>query len=297
MILLISLSTAGQLAVSGLVVGCIYALVALGFNVIFNATDILNFAQGEFLLLGGFAFYTGTITLHLPLITGALFSIAVVAIVGAITQLVVVRFARGEGLMGAGAALIGVSFLAVAIMSWIWGVNPLPVREFTPGKPFFVGQVAITRQQVWIVAITILVIICFHLFFQRTNIGIAMRAASLNPSAARGVGISVERMALWAFVLGSALAAIGGILITPTTGVLASGGFVLTLKGFTAAILGGIGNPIGAIVGGLALGLIESLSVGFISSGYQQAVPMLLLILILMVRPGGILGVGLSARA
>lgn len=293
-ILAVSTVTLEQLAVSGLVIGCIYALAGLGFNAIFNATGIINFAQGDFLVLGGFFFYAGSATFHLPLIPAVLFSLVIVSAIGAFVQLAIVRPGRGSGHIGRGASLIGVSLLVTAVTADVWGVNPLPVREFTPGKPYFLGEVVITRQQVWIVGVTLVVVIALQLFFQRTTAGIAMRAASLNPDAARGVGVSVQRMALFAFILAAALGSIGGILITPLTSVSYNTGFALTIKGFTAAILGGLGSMYGAVVGGVTLGLIESLSAAYITSGYQQAVPMAVLILVFLLRPGGILGTSVS---
>lgn len=290
----IPFGTLGQLAVSGVAVGCVYALVALGFNAIFNATGIVNFAQGNLVLWGGFLFYAGTQTMKLPLVASALIALAGVALIGAVVQLGVVRPARGTGHIGRGASLIGVALLSEALTAMIWGVDALPVPEFTPGVPFSLGSVVITRQQIWIVAVTVIVVLCLQLFFRRTTAGIAMRAASLNPGAARGVGISVERMALLAFVLAAVLGGIGGILITPLTGVSVIGGFSFTLKGFTAAVLGGLGDMFGAILGGIVLGLIESLSAAFISSGYQPAVSMAVLILAFLLRPGGILGVAVS---
>jgi branched-chain amino acid transport system permease protein len=295
--LAVSLTTVEQLAVTGVVIGCIYALIALGFNVIFNATGLLNFAQGDFLLFGGLLLYATSHTFDLPLVPAILLAVAGVGALGGIVQLGVMRQVRGEGLIGAGTALLGVSFLFTAVASWIWGVDPLPVPEFTPGPAYSVGNVYITRQQVWVVGVTVLVVLLFQLFYQRTRLGIAMRAAALNPGAARGVGISVEWMALLALIIGAALAGVGGVLVTPITGVVVGGGLVFVVKGFTAAILGGLGDSRGAIVGGITLGLVESVSAAFISSGYQEAVPMVVLILVFIIRPGGILGVGLASRA
>lgn len=289
----VSLLTLEQLAVSGVVVGCVYALVALGFNAIFNATGIINFAQGEFVLLGGFLFYAATTSFELPLIPAIMVALAIIAVVGAAIQLAVVRPSRGAGHIGRGASLIGVSLLVVAVTGAIWGVNPLPVREFTPSAPIILGGVVITRQQIWIVGITLVVVLLLQLFFQRTTAGIGMRAASLNPDAARAVGVSVQRMALLAFVLAAVLGGIGGVLLTPLTGVSSTAGLTFTLKGFSAAILGGFGNMTGAVIGGITLGLIESLSAAYITSGYQAAVPLIVLILVFMIRPGGILGVSI----
>lgn len=299
--LAVSWLTVQQLAVTGVVIGCIYAIVALGFNVIFNATGLLNFAQGHFVLLGGFLLFAAARTWDIPLIPAIIVALLLVGAAGAIVHLAVVRLVRAEAgearVIQTGTALLAVAFLITAVASWIWGVDPVPVPEFTPGPPFFLGDVVITRQQTWVVGVTVAVVILFTLFFLRTNLGISMRAAALNPGAARGVGISVERMALLAFVIGCALAGLGGILITPINGVIVGGGLIFVVKAFTAAVLGGLGDPRGAIVGGIVLGVLESVSAAFIASGYQEAVPMVILILVFMLRPGGIMGVGLAARA
>lgn len=296
----VSFLTLKQLAVTGVVVGCIYGLIGLGLTVIFNATGLLNFAQGSFVVLGGFLMYAATQSWGLPLVPAIAVTLVLAGAIGGAVELVVVQLGRtGSGedrLIGSGTALLAVTYLFTAISGWIWGVNPLAVREFTPGPSFHLAGAVITRQQTWVVGVTLVVVVLFALFFQRTSLGIAMRAAALNSDAARGVGISVKRMSLLAFVVGCALAAVGGILVTPITGASSDGGLNFVVYGFTAALLGGLGDPRGAILGGVVLGLIESLSGAFIASDYQTAVPMVVLILVFMVRPGGILGVGLASR-
>ena len=296
----VSLLTVKQLSVSGVVTGCVYGLIALGLSVIFNATGLINFAQGAFVVLGGFLLYNTTQTWGLPLIPAVLITIVMTAALGALVELVVIRLRRGGGgedrLIGSGMALLAVVYLLTAAADWIWGVNPLAVPEFTSGNSFNLAGAVITQQQVWVVGVTIVVVVLFALFFQRTTLGIAMRASALNADAARGVGISVKRMSLIAFALGCGLAVIAGILITPITGTSSGDSLTFVVYGFSAALLGGLGDSRGAIVGGVALGLIESVSGAFISSNWQTALPMVVMILVFLVRPGGILGVGMASR-
>lgn len=296
----VSFLTIKQLAVTGVVVGCIYGLIGLGLTVIFNATGLLNFAQGSFVVLGGYLLYATNQTWGIPLVPAVLVTILLAAVIGGIVEFVVVQVGRtGSGearLIVSGTALLAVTYLFNALFSTIWGPNPVAVPEFSSGLPFNVAGAIITRQQAWIVGITVLLVVGFALFFRRTTLGVAMRAAALNSDAARGVGISVKRMSLLAFVLGCALAAIGGILITPITGASSGDALNYVVYGFTAALLGGLGDARGAILGGILLGLIESISGAFISSDYQTALPMVVLIIVFLARPGGILGVGLASR-
>lgn len=296
----VSFLTLKQLTVTGVVTGCIYGLVGLGLNVIFNATGLLNFAQGSFVVLGGFLLYATTHSWHLPLVPAILLTIVIATAAGMVVELVVVRLGRTGGgeerLIVSGTALLAVTYLFNAISDVVWGQNPLPVPQFTSGNSLHLAGAVITPQQVWVVGVTVAVVALFALFFQRTSLGIAMRAAALNPDAARGVGISVARMSLLAFALGCALAAVGGVLITPITGVSSGDSLNFVVYGFTAALLGGLGDARGAILGGILLGLIEAVSSAYIASDYSTAVPMAVLIIVFMVRPGGILGVGVASR-
>lgn len=287
----VSLATFGQLVASGFIVGCIYALVAIGFNVLYEAMGMLNFAQGEFVVLGGFFFYTAS-QVGLPLVPAIVVALVAVGLVGLAVQVFIISNAGGEGLIGRGVATIGLSLLVIAVSSVIWGVDPLRVREFTSGPPFDLANVIISRQQAWIVGASLLAVAGLHVFFQRTIAGVSMRAASLNPDAARGVGISVSGVYMVAWTLSAIVAGLGGILVTPLTGVAFGMGLVFTLKGIASAILGGMGSMVGAIIGGLLIGMVESLSSLFMSSGWQEVIPMGLLLLVLMIRPKGILGTG-----
>lgn len=286
-----------QLLVTGVSLGCIYGLIALGFNITFNATGIINFAQGNFVIIGGLLFFTLT-SVGLPHIVAAIGAVLGTAILGALSHLLITGQARGEGSIGAGIATLGIALLAAAICVQIWGPEVVAVPVFFEGESIKVIGVAITLQQVLIVATTIIVALALWLFFRMSVTGISMRASSLNADAARGVGVRIKRTAVVAFGLAALLAGIGGVLITPLTGADPSAGaFILTLKGFAAAALGGLGNFQGAILGGLALGMIEVISGAYVGSSWQVAIPMVVLLLVFFIRPGGIKGAIVGHRA
>ena len=292
-----SLEQLGQFVVAGIVAGSIYALVALGFNVIFNSTGVINFAQGEFVMLGGMFYYAATRTAGLPVVAALVVAVAGVALVAAVLEVVVIRRAAQATVLGLVLVTLAAALLAEAGARTIWGVNPLAVPDFTDGPPFDVAGVIVTRQSVWVVTSTLAVMAVLRWFSTRTTTGLAMQAVALNRSAAESVGISVRRMVFASFVLAGVLGGIGAVLITPITKVHYELGLAVGIKGFTAAMLGGLGNMTAAVVGGLTLGLIESIGAGYVPSGLREAIPMSVLMLVLLVRPTGILGTQSVDRA
>ena len=291
-----SLEQLGQFLVAGVVAGSIYALVALGFNVIFNATEIINFAQGEFVMLGGMFYYAATTTAGLPVPVALAVAVASVALVAALLEVTVIRPAAQATVLGLVLVTLAAALLAEAGARSIWGVNPLSVPGFTPGSPFRAGGVTVTRQALWVVGSTLVVMAALRWFSTRTT-GLAMQAVALNREAAETVGISVRRMVFLSFLIAGLLGGIGAVLITPITKVHYELGLSMGIKGFTAAMLGGLGNMPAAVVGGLTLGLIESTSAGYVPSGLREAIPMAVLVAVLLVRPTGILGTGAVDRA
>jgi branched-chain amino acid transport system permease protein len=292
----VSLEQLGQFVVAGIVAGSIYALVALGFNVIFNATEIINFAQGEFVMLGGMFYYAATKSAGLPIVVALLVAVAGVALVAALLEVTVIRPAAQATVLGLVLVTLAAALLAEASARTIWGVNPLSVPNFTPGPPFSAGGVTITRQAVWVVVSTLAVMAALRWFSTRTT-GLAMEAVAVNRDAAETVGISVRRMVFLSFLIAGLLGGIGAVLITPITKVHYELGLSMGIKGFTAAMLGGLGNMPAAVIGGLTLGLVESIAAGYVPSGLREAIPMTVLVLILLVRPTGILGTGAVDRA
>lgn len=285
-----------QYVVSGLTTGAIYALVALGFCIVHNATGIVNFAQGDFLSLGGLMLYLFLSWSGLPLVLAFPLAVATVALVGAMMHRVAIMPARERPLVVLIFITIGASIFMRGVFKQIWGKENLGVPPITPDQPLRLLGATFTPQNIWIVVITIAAILALNWFFWRTIIGKAMRAASVNRRAAALMGIDTDRMQLYSFGLAGLLGALAGVLITPITTASYGVGVMIGLKGFAAAVLGGYGNFVGAIVGGLILGLLESLGAGLISSVYKDVIAFLVLLLVLFALPSGLLGRGEGSR-
>lgn len=289
-----------QFLVSGITVGSIYALIALGFVTIYNVTGIINFAQGEFAVYGAFAAITvfqkvrllsGNMQLELgwPLPLAALFGVVVALLLGLLLYRVGIQPARNASVLSMIIITIGAAFAFRGMALLIWGTDPYRLPAFTKGAPLKIFGAILTRQGVWVIAVTVVLLVLLYLFFNYTLIGKALRACASNPGAARLMGISTRKMALLAFGLSAATTAIAGIVITPTTFMTYDRGLILSLKGFVAAIMGGMSSPVGAVIGGLLLGILESFGAGLISSGYKDAIAFIVLFVVLAIRLGGLL--------
>jgi len=285
-----------QYIISGLTIGAIYALVALGFNIIHNATGIVNFVQCEFVTLGGMMMYTFHTLLRIPLPLSFFLSTATVVFVGALIERGPIRIAKSKAIIVLIFITIGISSTIRGIALLTWGPDNVPIPSFSGEKVIRIFGAAILPQHLWIFAITIGVVIFLQYFFHHTLIGKAMRATAFNRRAASLVGISVNRMILLSFAMSGGLGAVGGIIIAPVTTTSYDTGIMLALKGFAAAILGGYGNSTGAIVGGLILGVLESLGAGLISSKFKNAFAFFILLLVLFFKPAGLLGHGEAER-
>lgn len=280
-----------QFVISGITNGSIYALIGLGFTLIFNSTNIINFAQGEFVMLGGLLAVSFYSVFELPLILAILISVAIVTIVGALFERAVIYPLRRASVIALIIATVGVSMLLKRVAMIVWGREPLALPHFSGDAPIFVKGASILPQNLWILGLTALAVILLQLFYNRTLVGKAMKASAINRTAASLVGINTSNMVLYSFALSAALGGLAGVMIAPIIMTSYASGGMLGLKGFAAAVLGGMGSPLGSVVGGLVLGLLESLSIGFISSGYKDAVAFIILLLVLFFRPGGILGI------
>lgn len=279
-----------QYILSGLTVGCIYALIALGFNIIYNVTEAINFAQGEFAVWGGLAMAVFVQTFDLPLIVSFVIAVAVVSTIGALMNLLTIRPLKSPGVLNMIMVTIAVSIILKGVAMFVFGKDPFALKAFSQGPPLRVFGAYMFRQSVWVLGITLSLVGVLTYFFQRTIVGKAMSACADNPMAAGLVGISVKRMVLVSFILSAALGAIGGVIITPITLMEFDRGPMLALKGFGAAIMGGLGNFYGAVIAGFILGLLESLGTGFISSSYKDAIALIALLLVLFVKPSGLFG-------
>ena len=281
---------------SGLTTGSIYALIALGFCIIHNSTGVVNFTQVDFVTLGGMMMYTFLNMAGLPMAPSFFLAVASVTLVGAVFERLAIRPARSREIIILIFITIGASHLFRGFFKIIWGKSSMAVPPLTSNKPFIILKAAVLPQTVWILIITVVTVVLLHLFFSRTITGKAMRAASFNPKAAALAGINVHRMVMLSFAVAGALGALAGVMIVPISTLTYDVGVMMGLKGFAAAVLGGYGNFYGAIIGGLALGVVEALGAGLVSSTYKDVIAFVILLLMLFARPGGLLGHGETAR-
>ncbi len=278
-----------QYLLSGLTVGSIYALVALGFTIIFNASHVINFAQGEFVMIGGMS-AVSLVALGVPLPLAILLAIAAGVLVGVILEKIAVDSARGASVITLIIITIGASILLRGLASLVWDKNLHALPAFSGDQPIAFLGASLTSQSLWVIGAGGLLVLAMAWFFNRTITGKAMLATSYNPLAASLVGIDTRRVLTLAFGLSAGLGATAGILTAPITLTSYDVGVMLGLKGFAAAVLGGLGSGVGAVVGGLSIGLIEALSSGYISSAYKDVAAFVVLLLVLFFLPGGLFG-------
>lgn len=276
------LNSLPQFVMNGIAIGSIYALIALGFVTIYNVTGIINLAQGEFLMLG--AMISVSLGQWLPLPLAGLVAVLATSAVGAGVYGLTLRPARQSSPTTLIIITIGVSVVLRGAALLIWRADPYRLPPFSEGRPLDLGLFVVTRQTLWIIGITLVAVLLLYLFFNRTMTGRGLRACALNPNAARLMGVPLQRMSTLAFALSAALAAIGGIAIAPVQYAQYDMGLILGLKGFVAAIMGGLTNPAGAIVGGLLLGGLEAITAGAVGAAYKDAIAFVILIAVLLVR-------------
>ncbi len=290
-----------QLLFSGITVGSIYALIALGFVVIYNVTGIINFAQGEFAVLGALIAVTLSqdtpifgravkVTLDLPLPIAIVAAVLIVSVIGILLYELAIRPAKGASVVSLIIITIGASITLRGLALITWSTDPFRLPNFTVGAPLQIFGAFLILQNFWVIGAAAVILMLLFLFFERTMTGKALRACSINRLAARLMGIDINRMAMFSFALSAAIGAIAGIVITPSTFMGYDSGELLGLKGFVAAIMGGMDSAVGAVIGGLALGILEALGAGFISSAYKDAIAFVMLFLILAARLSGLLG-------
>jgi branched-chain amino acid transport system permease protein len=279
-----------QTLVNGLSVGCIYGLIAIGFCVIYNASGIVNFAQGAFVMLGGMVTAALQAKLGLPL--AALAAVTAVAALGAVIERLVVRplWDRNATMFVMILATLAAQIVIERATLIVAGDQPRSLPVFTDLPPIRIGGVSIGFQILWILGVSLVLIGLLALFFQRTLTGRAMRACAINREAAALQGIPVSRMLALSFALSAALGAIAGILLTPTQYTAFNVGTPFAISGFIAAIVGGFGRPFGAFLGGIALGLAQALAVFAFGAALKNVAALSILLIFLFVRPSGILG-------
>ncbi len=285
-----------QYVISGLTIGVIYAMVAIGYNIIYSVTEIINFAQGEFVMLGGLfaTFFVGTI--HLPIAVAFTCAVLATGCVGFAMERFVINRAKNSSVLSLIIITIAVSILLRGGAMLGWGKDPHGLPAFSSGGPIMIAGAAIQTQAIWVIGVSALIVVCLSVFFHRSAYGKAMLACADNPNAARMVGIPVRRMVLLSFILSAAIGAAAGVIITPISMMEYNRGAMLGLKGFGAAVLGGLGNYYGALAAGAILGLAESFCAGYLSSGYKDAVALVLLLLALFFKPEGLFGSSEAAK-
>ncbi len=286
----VSFSDILQYIIMGVQSGCIYALVAMGFNMIYNATGIINFAQGEFVVLGGLLMVSLTMTVELPIPAAFVITTAAVTLAGIAMERFTINPVKNPTVLRLIIITIAVSIIMKGIAMGIWGKNSYFMRHFSGSDPLDLLGATILPQTLWIIGILLLIVAAYIFFFNHTMTGKCMRACAINRDAARLSGINDRRMVMLSFALSAGIGAIAGIIITPIIQMDYGRGALLGIKGFGAAVLGGLGNSMGAIIAGILLGVLEAASAGLISSHYMDAIALFVLLLVLFTRPSGIFG-------
>ncbi|WNX83073.1 branched-chain amino acid ABC transporter permease [Agathobaculum sp. NTUH-O15-33] len=282
-----------QLLVGGVAVGCIYALIGLGYSLIYSASGLMSFVQGEIFMLGAYVAFTIYVGFGIPFLLAVIIAIGIMFAVGMLLERSMISplLRRGSQQIHIVLATIGLSIFLKNFAMIIWGTDVKNFPSAFSEAPLSLGAVSITPQQIAIVAVTLACMVLLHLFMSKTRMGTSLRAAAQDPMAAGVVGINVPVTVGMAWALAAALSAVAGILLAPIYGVYPKMGAILSTKGFAAAVLGGYGNMYGAIIGGLIFGVVETMAAGYLSSSFKDIVSFGVLILVLFVMPHGILKV------
>ncbi|MCE5313916.1 MAG: branched-chain amino acid ABC transporter permease [Armatimonadota bacterium] len=277
----------GLFFVNGVVIGSIYALIALGFNVIYSTTGIINFAQGEFMMIGALTAAWSHTSLHLAMPLAIALGIFVAGIVGLVSYLLGLRPARGASPVTYIILTIALSIVLKSAASFVWGTDAYTLPKLVNGG-VRVGAGQVDGHSLLVIPVAALCMIGLVIFFKRTRIGMNMRACAENKEGAKLCGISVDAVSAMSFGLSAALAGVGGVMITPILSMQFDGGTMMGIKGFSAAILGGLGNPVGCVVGGLIVGVLEQF-ICYFSSGYKDILALAIVVALLLIRPRGIM--------
>jgi branched-chain amino acid transport system permease protein len=280
------------LLIGGLTAGSLYALIALGLVLVYKSTTIVNLALGDMLMIGGFLAFTFHVLLGVPYVPSLLLAVACGFVLGVITQRLVFRRLMNVTLLSMLLATVGLSFLLKGTGRMIWGGKGdyIPFPPLVKTAPIMVGDMLILPQQFVVLGAAIVIMLIFGVFFETTRVGKRMQATADNMKAARLVGIRIERVYLYSFGVGSALACAAAILMAPITLLFPDMGFVLFFKAFAAAIFGGLTSLRGAVVGGLFIGVVETMAAGYIHTSLQDVAAFIVIMFALIVMPNGIFG-------
>ncbi len=308
-----------QQLVSGIALGCVYGLIALGFVLIYKATEVVNFAQGDMMMLGGFFVFT-FIGLTGSYWLGALLAIIGMALFGMVTERLVVRPILGYPQFSIVMATIGLGYFLRSVAGMIWGTDDLQIdTPFSPhkgpgigkwsttlfGVPFGcdreravcnAGDLVLGLDKLSVIFVTVLLCAALYFFFNRTRLGTAMRATSENMLAAYYMGIPVKTVVSLIWAISAAVAACAGILLAPIAFIHSNVGLALGLKAFPAAVLGGFGSIPGALVGGVIIGVIESMAGRYAPQGWKDVAPYIVLLIVLLLKPEGLFGLRMRKK-
>ena len=281
-----------QYLVAGLTYGTIYAVVGIGFNIIYNATGIINFAQGEFVMLGGMT----AVTLHrfVPLPVAIAGAVLATMAVGALIEMTFIRWLERPTVLRMIIITIGISIMVREAALLVWGESVRALPYFTGDEvtSISLGGVHVSPQVVWSLATCLVIVAFLRVFFQRTSVGRQMRACAANREAAALCGLATSNLVTLSFVLSAGIGALAGCIVSPITYTSYGIGSGLAIKGFTVAILGGLGNSMAAVGAGFLVGILEAASVSLLPAAYKDAVSVALLLTILFLRPSGLFGSG-----
>jgi branched-chain amino acid transport system permease protein len=280
-----------QLLLAGVAQGCVYALVALGFVLIYKATETVNFAQGDLMMLGGFFALTAGVIWGWPYWATIVFAVVAMALVGMLIERIVLRPVLGQPAFTVVMITIGVGYVLRGLVTMVpgWGTDtytfPTPFSDGT----FKLGGVIFAEQQIAVIVMTAALVAALYFFFRFAKLGVAMQATSQNQLAAAYMGIPVRRVNMMIWGLSAGVAAFAGILLAPVTFVHSNMGFI-GLKAFPAAVVGGFGSVPGAIVGGLIIGLVEAFAGRYLPEGFKDVAAYVVVLAVLLVKPSGIFG-------
>lgn len=282
-----------QYLINGVSIGAVYAIIALGYTMVYGIAKMLNFAHGDVIMVGAYMSYSVTSYMGLPTAVGILVAVLVCTLLGVLIEGLAYKPLRGVPSLAVLITAIGVSYFLQNAAQLIWGSAPKNFKSIVTMSPvvLFDGQLTITGEVIYTIVASVLIMVALTLFINKSRMGKAMRAVSEDRDAAQLMGINVNQTISTTFAIGSALAAVAGVLLCSTVPTLMpTTGSMPGIRAFTAAVFGGIGSIPGAMLGGILLGIIETFSKAYLSTQFSDAIVFLVLIVILLVKPAGLLG-------
>jgi branched-chain amino acid transport system permease protein len=283
-----------QLVLNGIVIGSIYALVGLGFVIIYKSSSILNFAQGEFLMLGAYVCLAIFVDARVPFLAAFVLTLVFSVVLGVLMERLLLRPMIGEPVISVIMLTLGLASVLRAVVQGIWGTDLRAYPEIFPTTPVWIGPLPVSRGYLYSIASISVLLLAFSLFFKYTRAGIAMRAAAFSQQVALSMGISVKRIFALAWSIAAVVSAVGGVLLGGIRGGVDGAFALFGLKVIPVVILGGLDSVLGAIVGGLVMGILENLAGGYLDpllgGGVKEVAPFVALVAILTFRPYGLFG-------